>query len=89
MTTDDQFGNHYVEPWYSTSWYGTRFDHQRLRDDRTEATARYLNGGVYEYSYLARATAPGSFVVPPPRAEEIHSPETFGRGSSDVVVIQD
>ena len=69
------------------TWYPTWYDHQNLRDDRAEAFAGYLQGGVFQYSYLAKATTQGSFVAPPPRAEQIYAPETFGRGGSDRVVI--
>ena len=70
-----------------TSWYATWYDHQNLRDDRAEAFATYLQGGVYDYSYLAKATTDGTFVAPPARAEQIYAPETFGRGASDRVVV--
>ena len=53
-----------------------------------EAFARYLPAGVWTYRYVARATTPGRFVVPPPKAEEQYAPETFGRGGSDVVVVE-
>jgi len=69
------------------TWYPTWYDHQNLRDDRAEAFAGQLQGGVYEYSYLAQATTNGTFVAPPARAEQIYAPETFGRGGSDRVVI--
>jgi uncharacterized protein YfaS (alpha-2-macroglobulin family) len=70
--------------WWARTW----FDHQNLRDDRVEAFAALLWDGVYGYRYVARATTPGAFVVPPPRAEEMYSPETFGRGASDRVVVE-
>ncbi len=63
------------------------FEHQNLRDDRAEAYTSLLFGGTYEYSYYARATTLGTFVVPPTRAEEIYSPEVFGRSASGVVVV--
>jgi hypothetical protein len=44
--------------------------------------------GVYTYSYGARATTPGRFVVPPTRAEEMYEPETFGRGRTDFVLVE-
>lgn len=44
--------------------------------------------GVYEYSYIARATTPGEFIVPPAKAEEMYHPETFGHGASDRVVVR-
>jgi hypothetical protein len=70
--------------WWSRPW----FDHQNLRDERVEAFAALLWEGVHSYRYVARATTPGTFVVPPPKAEEMYSPETFGRGGSDRVVVE-
>lgn len=69
-------------------WWWRWFDHQNLRDDRAEAFATYLEGGTYEYTYLARATTPGTFVVPPTTAEEIYAPEVFGRSSTDRLVVE-
>jgi uncharacterized protein YfaS (alpha-2-macroglobulin family) len=68
-------------------WRGTWYEHEQLRDDRTEAFTTLLPAGVYSYSYVARATTPGTFVVPPTRAEEMYAPETFGRSASDKVII--
>lgn len=68
-------------------WWRTWYEHDNLRDERAEAFTSLLWEGVHEYTYVARATTPGRFVVPPPRAEEMYSPETFGRGATDVVVI--
>ncbi|MCY3805787.1 MAG: hypothetical protein OXG91_04730, partial [bacterium] len=70
-------------------WWWTWYRHQNLRDDRAEAFASYLWAGTHEYSYVARATTPGSFVVPPARAEEIYAPEVFGRSATDRVIVQD
>jgi uncharacterized protein YfaS (alpha-2-macroglobulin family) len=58
-----------------------------MRDDRVEAFASLLWEGVHEYTYIARATTPGSFIVPPAKAEEMYFPETFGRSGSDKVLI--
>jgi uncharacterized protein YfaS (alpha-2-macroglobulin family) len=71
-------------------WFWTRpwFDHQNLRDERVEAFASLLWEGVYSYSYLARATTPGAFVVPPSKAEEMYHPETFGRSGTDRVIVE-
>jgi len=69
------------------SWWGQWYQHEQLRDDRTEAFTTFLPAGTYTYSYVARATTPGTFVVPPTRAEEMYSPETFGRTATDKVVI--
>ncbi len=70
-------------------WWWTWYDHQNLRDDRTEAFSSYLWAGTHEYSYVARATTPGTFVVPPASAEEIYAPEVFGRSGSTTVIIED
>jgi len=74
-----------ARPWrpWRWSWY----DHDAFRDERVEAFAGLLSPGVYSYSYIARATTPGRFVVPPAKAEEMYHPETFGRTSSEVVVV--
>lgn len=68
-------------------WWWSWFEHQNLRDDRVEAFTQYLGGGAYEYTYIARATTPGEFVVPPAKAEQMYAPEVFGRSASDLVVI--
>ncbi|MCY3661555.1 MAG: hypothetical protein OXH28_01870 [bacterium] len=70
-------------------WWWTWYRHQNLRDDRAEAFASYLWAGTHEYSYVVRATTPGSFVVPPARAEEIYAPEVFGRSATDRVIVQE
>lgn len=73
---------------YGWWWWGTWYEHQNLRDDRAEAFTSLLWDGVYEYTYYARATTPGTFVVPPAKAEEMYSPEVFGRSSSDMVIVK-
>jgi alpha-2-macroglobulin len=70
--------------WWQRQW----FEHQNLRDERVEAFTSLLWEGVYNYSYIARATTPGVFIVPPSKAEEMYHPETFGRGASERVVIE-
>jgi uncharacterized protein YfaS (alpha-2-macroglobulin family) len=73
---------------YGWWWYGTWYQHQNLRDSRAEAFTPLLWDGVYNYSYVARATTPGEFVAPPAKAEEMYMPEVFGRSGSDRVVIE-
>jgi uncharacterized protein YfaS (alpha-2-macroglobulin family) len=70
--------------WWSRPW----FSHQNLRDERAEAFADLVWPGVHEYVYVATATTPGRYVVPPPRIEEMYHPETFGRGASDRLVVR-
>jgi uncharacterized protein YfaS (alpha-2-macroglobulin family) len=73
---------------YGWWWWGPWFEHQNLRDSRAEAFTTLLWDGVYNYSYVARATTPGTFIVPPAKAEEMYSPEVFGRSASDQVVVE-
>ncbi|MBW3572042.1 MAG: carboxypeptidase-like regulatory domain-containing protein [Gemmatimonadetes bacterium] len=79
-----------VAPWAPghRAWWGHWHQHQNVRDDRVEAFTSLLPAGVYTYSYVARATTPGVFIVPPPRAEEMYSPETFGRGGTERVIVE-
>lgn len=70
--------------WWRQYW----FEHQNFRDERAEAFASLLWEGVYNYTYVARATTPGQFVVPPAKAEEMYHPETFGRTGTDFVRVE-
>jgi uncharacterized protein YfaS (alpha-2-macroglobulin family) len=70
--------------WWRQYW----FEHQNFRDERAEAFASLLWEGVYSYVYVARATTPGRFVAPPAKAEEMYSPETFGRSGTDFVNVE-
>lgn len=86
--TEDGGGIGGVVP-YDWVWYwGPWYEHQQLRDDRTEAFTTFLPAGTYSYTYVARATTPGTFVVPPTRAEEMYEPETFGRAATDTLVVE-
>jgi hypothetical protein len=69
-------------------WWNQWYQHQNMRDSRVEVFTSLLWDGVYEYTYYARATMPGAFVVPPAKAEEMYSPEVFGRGQSDIVIVE-
>jgi alpha-2-macroglobulin len=70
--------------WWRQYW----FEHQNFRDERAEAFSSLLWEGVYNYSYVARATTPGEFVAPPAKAEEMYHPETFGRTGTDFVRVE-
>ncbi len=70
--------------WWRQNW----FEHQNFRDERAEAFASLLWEGVYNYSYVARATTPGQFIVPPAKVEEMYHPETFGRTGTDFVRVE-
>ncbi len=72
-------------PWW---WWWQWYDHQNVRDERVEAFSSLLWEGVYTYDYVARATTPGTFITPPTKAEEMYSPDVFGRSSSDLVIVE-
>ncbi|HKP67730.1 MAG TPA: alpha-2-macroglobulin family protein [Pyrinomonadaceae bacterium] len=81
----------YGSPSMGRGWYYWRqywFEHQNMRDERAEAFSSLLWEGVYNYSYVARATTPGQFIVPPAKAEEMYHPETFGRTGTDFVKVE-
>lgn len=73
-------------PWWW--WWRPWYEHENIRDERVEAFSTLLYAGVYEYTYVARATTPGQFVVPPAKAEEMYHPETFGRSGTARVIIE-
>jgi hypothetical protein len=68
-----------------SSW---RWNHIELRDDRMLAFADHVNVRAMQLEYLVRATTPGTFVAPPPRIEEMYSPDVHGRGTATRVVIK-
>ncbi len=70
--------------WWNRTWY----EHQNMRDERVEAFTSLLWSGVHKYDYVTRATTPGRFIVPPAKAEEMYSPETFGRSGTDVLIVE-
>ncbi len=65
------------------SWY-----RRELRDDRVLFFVDHMPAGMYHYRYLARATTPGKFVLPPAKAEEMYTPEVFGRTGAVAVEVR-
>jgi uncharacterized protein YfaS (alpha-2-macroglobulin family) len=53
--------------------------HREQHDDKVLTFLPHLDPGLYHFRYLARATTPGDFVVPPTRAECMYSPDVHGR----------
>jgi len=76
------------ESYFGWWWWWPWYEHQNMRDERAEVFTSLLWDGVFEYTYVARATTPGTFVVPPAKAEEMYSPEVFGRSASDWVIVE-
>ena len=66
----------------------TDWDHTNMRDNRSEAFAMQLAEGTHRFSYTVRATTPGTFIAAPAKAEEMYSPETFGRSGGTTVVVE-
>jgi uncharacterized protein YfaS (alpha-2-macroglobulin family) len=52
-------------------------EHENLRDERAEAFRSLLWPGVYEWSYVMRATCAGTFIMPPAKAEEMYFTRKF------------
>lgn len=69
-------------PWWKWWWYGWWTPtHTELRDEKVVLFATYLAKGTYQYTYLMRASLPGSFQVMPATAYEMYFPEVFGRSA--------
>jgi alpha-2-macroglobulin len=64
------------------------WQHIEMRDNRSEAFSMHLAEGTHHFAYTARATIPGTFVAAPAKAEEMYSPETFGRSAGTTVVVE-
>ncbi len=61
--------------------------HREQHDDRVLTFLPHVEPGLYHFRYLARATTPGRFVVPPTRAECMYSPEVWGRTAATTFVV--
>ena len=64
------------------------WDYQNMRDNRAEVFSMQLREGTHVFAYTARAATPGTFLAAPAKAEEMYSPETFGRSVGQTVVIE-
>jgi uncharacterized protein YfaS (alpha-2-macroglobulin family) len=53
--------------------------HREMHDDHVLHFISHLEAGIYHFRYLARATTPGQFVVPPTRASCMYDSEVFGQ----------
>ena len=72
-----------------TAWWSRGgFDHAERHDDRVQLFATRLTEGTHVYSYVARATTAGTFRTAPTHAEEMYSPETFGRTASTTIEVK-
>ena len=64
------------------------FDHIERHDDRIQLFATRLSEGLHEFSYIVRATTVGTFRTAPARAEEMYSPEIFGRTGTTTIEVK-
>ena len=60
--------------------YAAQLAHEEFRDDRYVAALRLDAGQPAHLFYLVRAVTPGTYVVPPPQAEDMYRPELRGVG---------
>jgi hypothetical protein len=58
------------------------FVFEERRDDRLVLFADALPPGLHVATFVARATTPGTFLLPPAHAEEMYAPEVFGRSDA-------
>ncbi|HET9988986.1 MAG TPA: hypothetical protein VFQ65_10700, partial [Kofleriaceae bacterium] len=63
------------------------WNHVEMRDERSAAFASTLDAGAHRFAFTARATTPGTFTAAPAKAEEMYSPETFGRSAGTTVTV--
>jgi alpha-2-macroglobulin len=67
---------------YHASWF-----RQEIRDDRVLYFVDHMLAGMFHYRYLARATTPGTFMMPPTKAEAMYQPEIFGRTAGAILKV--
>jgi uncharacterized protein YfaS (alpha-2-macroglobulin family) len=76
----------------STSWMAWwqrgGFDHVERFDNRVQLFATRLAEGRHQFSYIVRATTAGTFKTAPAKAEEMYSPEVFGRTPTTVIDVK-
>jgi alpha-2-macroglobulin len=75
--SDEEQGN--FNEWATRFW--SPFNHVEQRDDRVALFADHMPPGVHVSSFVARATTPGDFLMKPAKAEEMYTPEVFGRSN--------
>lgn len=71
----------------SDQWWGS-FNYTQIQDDRVLLFADYLRRGEHTYTYVARATTPGTFVHPAAQAELMYQPDVNGRNATGALVVQ-
>ncbi len=72
--------------WYGWGWWW--FSHTEMRDEKVTLFATYLPRGTYEYTYLMRASVPGTYQVLPTTASQMYFPEVFGRSDGAIFTVK-
>jgi len=85
-------GPHGDEKGKSLFNYGVAFRspgalHREQHDDKVLTFLARIEPGIYHFRYVARATTPGDFVVPPTRAQCMYSPEVWGASAASRFVV--
>ncbi|NMO21455.1 hypothetical protein HPC49_31130 [Pyxidicoccus fallax] len=62
--------------------------YSEMRDHRVAFFVDDMNAGEYEFSYVARATTPGTFLRPAAGAEAMYAPEVAGATVIDEVTVR-
>jgi hypothetical protein len=68
-------------------WWGS-WNHTETHDDRVVLFADFLKRGEHTFTYVARATTPGTFVHPPVAGELMYEPEVNGRTASGTLIVR-
>lgn len=76
------------KPMFLGTTFRTAASTRKVRDDRVNTFFDHVEPGMYHVRYLARATAIGSFVVPPTRIEAMYVPEVYGRTAATSLTVK-
>ena len=63
-------------------------DYTEIKNDRVLMFATVFPDGVTVLQYVARATTPGSFSVPPTQVEDMYRSEVFGRTATSAFTVR-
>ena len=85
-TQDSQYydGEYYEERFF---WQDYGYNYKEIRGDRVSFFMTEFARGAKTLTYMARATLSGSFTALPAEAYAMYDEQTWGRSSSDSVVI--
>ncbi len=76
-----------IEKTTNESWW-QGFRHMEMYKEKVLLFADYLPPGIHTHTYLVRITTPGIYCLPPTKAEEMYTPEVFGRSIEKEIVIK-